>query len=381
MQPQGRAADQQEGHTLRGQDRGGQHRHRVLPGRGSRSSAPAALRDGRTIEASALLWRRLLKKSGDLSGAKAAWQRVIDSPNAECAGPAFIDLVNLLREDDDIDGLRVAYQAGAEQQNPDALYALDALGQHLEKRGDTQAAHATWQQAIDAGYEDADELRERISPPPEPAEEPQDQTELADLPPHFDPRNMLRTAIEVLEHGLPALPQTMTYQMAIPMAYWTATQNAVVLFLQFHHHRREWDPSAVMATFIRERGRWKANSHWHGTGFHDPFADPGDLRGLDGQGLEGGQRACGCGGLAVLGVIVVRIHRGSLSVAPWVTYATVRFPPVIAGDEEFPQFHIWRENMHGRRRYVARSQHLSVNPYTVITSDPGELRAALSRPE
>jgi len=22
-------------------------------------------------------------------------------------------------------------------------------------------------------------------------------------------------------------------------------------------------------------------SHWHGIGFHDPFADPGDLRGLD----------------------------------------------------------------------------------------------------
>jgi hypothetical protein len=24
-------------------------------------------------------------------------------------------------------------------------------------------------------------------------------------------------------------------------------------------------------------------SHWHGIGFHDPFADPGDLRGLDGR--------------------------------------------------------------------------------------------------
>ena len=38
-----------------------------------------------------------------------------------------------------------------------------------------------------------------------------------------------------------------------------------------------------MATFTRERGRWKANSHWHGTGFHDPFADPAGLRGLDGR--------------------------------------------------------------------------------------------------
>jgi tetratricopeptide (TPR) repeat protein len=125
---------------------------------------------------------RLLKKKGDLKGAKAAWQRVIDSPNAECAGPAFTDLVNLLREDDDIDGLRDAYRAGAEQQNPDVLYALDALGQHLEERGDTQAAHAASQQAIDGGYEDADDLRERISPPPELADEPEDQAELADVP-------------------------------------------------------------------------------------------------------------------------------------------------------------------------------------------------------
>ncbi len=48
--------------------------------------------------------------------------------------------------------------------------------------------------------------------------------------------------------------------------------------------------------------------------------------------------------------------------------------------DEFPQFLIWRENVYGRRRYVARSQDLSVNPHTVITSDPDELRAALSRP-
>jgi hypothetical protein len=46
----------------------------------------------------------------------------------------------------------------------------------------------------------------------------------------------------------------------------------------------------------------------------------------------------------------------------------------------FPQFRIWRENLPGRRRYVARSQHLILNPHTVITDDPDELRAALSGP-
>jgi hypothetical protein len=46
----------------------------------------------------------------------------------------------------------------------------------------------------------------------------------------------------------------------------------------------------------------------------------------------------------------------------------------------FPQFLIWRENIHGRCRYVARSQHLNLNPHTVITDDPGELCTALSKP-
>jgi hypothetical protein len=226
---------------------------------------------------------RLLKKDGDIEGARAAWQRLIYCPDRECAGPAFMDLVNLLRDDDDIDGLRAAYQAGGEQQNPDALYALDALGQHLEQRGDIEAAHAAWQQAIDAGYEYADELRERISPPPEPAEEPLDEMDLTP-PPEFEPRNIRHTGIDVLQHGLPALPPTLTHQMAIPLAYWTANQNAVVLFLQFHRIGNEWDPFAVMATFTREHGQWTAASgHWLGTGFHDPFADPGDVRGLDGQ--------------------------------------------------------------------------------------------------
>lgn len=46
----------------------------------------------------------------------------------------------------------------------------------------------------------------------------------------------------------------------------------------------------------------------------------------------------------------------------------------------FPGFRIWRETLPGRRRYVARSQHLSVNPHTVITDDLDELRVVLSRP-
>src|ERR1022692_341087 len=198
---------------------------------------------------------QLLKSQGDVADAKTAWQRVIDSGNATWAGPAFTNLVNLLREHHDFDGLRTWYQKAAELGNPDALYALDVLGQELDRHGDTEGAHAAWQQAIDAGYDDADDLRERISPPPEPEDEPADDAALTDLPPQFDPRKMAVTGVEVLDHGLPALPDELTYRMAIPVAYWKADRCAVVLFLRFSRHRRDIDPVATMATFSREGER------------------------------------------------------------------------------------------------------------------------------
>jgi hypothetical protein len=45
--------------------------------------------------------------------------------------------------------------------------------------------------------------------------------------------------------------------------------------------------------------------------------------------------------------------------------------------EQFQEFHIWREVTRERVRYVARSHHLGLHPHTVITDDPAELRAAL----
>jgi hypothetical protein len=54
--------------------------------------------------------------------------------------------------------------------------------------------------------------------------------------------------------------------------------------------------------------------------------------------------------------------------------------PLTALQRDFPAFHIWRENLHGRRRYVARSPRLTLNPHTVITDDPDEMRSALSAP-
>jgi hypothetical protein len=107
----------------------------------------------------------LLASQGGVAGAKTAWQAVIDSRDAELAGAAFVKLVNLLFRHNDIGGLRTAYQDGAAKDNPEALYALEKLGQQLMRNGDLEGAHSAWQQAIDHGYEFADELRDRMSPP------------------------------------------------------------------------------------------------------------------------------------------------------------------------------------------------------------------------
>ncbi len=47
---------------------------------------------------------------------------------------------------------------------------------------------------------------------------------------------------------------------------------------------------------------------------------------------------------------------------------------------DFPQFWIWRENTGSGVRYVARSQRAGLNPHTVVTADPAELRAVLGDP-
>ena len=233
----------------------------------------------------------LLDERGDVAGAKAAWQRVIDSGNADWAAPAFTELVNLLREQDDVDGLRAAHHAAAETGNPDAPYALDVIGQLLEGRGDTAGAHAAYQQAIEVGYEFAGELLERMSPPADPEDDPDDDAELADLPPQFHPRNAVRAGIDVLDHGLPALPDVLTRQMSVPIAHWKADGCAVVLFLMFSRHLGDVMPMVTQATFTREGGHWTAHQHWHGTGWsHDPIASPGDLRDLGGRPMVyGGQ--------------------------------------------------------------------------------------------
>jgi hypothetical protein len=185
----------------------------------------------------------------------AVWQTLMDSASPEYAGGACIDLANQLSHEEDADGLRALYRAAAALNNPDAPYALLQLGHLLDERGDAAGAQAAWQEAIDAGSEDADLLRELIAPSPPPGPEPYPPA----LPAEFDPRHMLRAGIEVLKHGLPPLPPALAYQMAVPVALTPA-------------------------------------EHHHGSNFsHDPIASPGSTRHTGGSLIvySGGSHAGG----------------------------------------------------------------------------------------
>jgi hypothetical protein len=78
--------------------------------------------------------------------------------------------------------------------------------------------------------------------------------------------------------------------MAIPVAYWTAPHSAVVLFLKFQRQGRQHQSMVLHVTYSRHDDGWTANSRYIvGMGYdHDPIANPGSLRELDGSAMVTG---------------------------------------------------------------------------------------------
>lgn len=115
------------------------------------------------------------------------------------------------------------------------------------------------------------------------------------LPSYLDPGNRQRTGIEILDQGLPALPDVLTHEMSIPLAFWKTTSCAVVLFLRYSRVRSPEDdggtfwPGVTMASFYREDDHWAAHKWWAGTGWsHDPVGNPGSSRDLGGRAIVTG---------------------------------------------------------------------------------------------
>jgi hypothetical protein len=107
------------------------------------------------------------------------------------------------------------------------------------------------------------------------------------LPQQFDPRQRALAGLDVLHHGLPELPQVLTYEMSVPVAFWTSAACAVVLFL--YYSRQPGDiphPVVSQGSYYRDGDRWRAHRYWTGHGWsHDPISNPGDLRDLGGPAI------------------------------------------------------------------------------------------------
>ena len=110
------------------------------------------------------------------------------------------------------------------------------------------------------------------------------------LPPQFDPRRRALAGIDVLRHGLPELPEVLTDEMSIPLAFWTSAACAVVLFLHYSRQPGESpDPVVSQGSYYRDGDRWRAHRWWAGSGWsHDPISAPGDLRDLGGRAIIAG---------------------------------------------------------------------------------------------
>jgi hypothetical protein len=82
----------------------------------------------------------------------------------------------------------------------------------------------------------------------------------------------------------------------------------------------------------------------------------------------------------------VPAHSGDAATPPGTAAHRRSLPPHQPDDlptlgQQFPGYDIWWETRGEHTRYVARRRDPSLNPHTVVTADPDELRAALQQDE
>jgi tetratricopeptide (TPR) repeat protein len=95
-----------------------------------------------------------LRTQGDPEGARAWFQRAIDSGDVEAATEALVDLGRLLLRRDP-EGARAAFQQAIDSGHPEwAPAAMVGLGHLLRNQGDSAGARAAYQQAAGSGHAD-----------------------------------------------------------------------------------------------------------------------------------------------------------------------------------------------------------------------------------
>ena len=94
--------------------------------------------------------------------------------------------------------------------------------------------------------------------------------------------------VRVLGEGLPELPDVLTHAMTIPVAYWTSTTCAAVLFLGYSQDPETGDfqPEGFFPTFFLDGTTWQPHDYLYGYGWsHDFIATSESLRDLDGRAI------------------------------------------------------------------------------------------------
>jgi tetratricopeptide (TPR) repeat protein len=225
----------------------------------------------------------MLDVHGEPTEAQAAWRRVFETGDPNVAAQAMEALLTYLRQDADINAVRALHQEAVATGNSAAPEALVTIAEILEARGDTAGARAAVQQALDDGHPETDRLLEWLNP-----SRPPTDAERAALPSELNPRNMACTGAEMLDHGLPRLPAELSYQMAIPLAFWAAEHSGVALFLTFRRYGRSQRAVENQLTYHRTPDGWQADPLVLGVGTTlDPIARPDDQPELGGNAMTG----------------------------------------------------------------------------------------------
>jgi tetratricopeptide (TPR) repeat protein len=94
-----------------------------------------------------------LAKKGNIAGARAAFQRAIDSGDPESAPMAAVHLGSLLAEQNDVVGAWSAYQVAIDSGHRESTAKAGVnLGVLLAEQNDVAGARAAYQVAIDSGH-------------------------------------------------------------------------------------------------------------------------------------------------------------------------------------------------------------------------------------
>jgi hypothetical protein len=123
-----------------------------------------------------------------------------------------------------------------------------------------------------------------------------------------------QAGIDVIENGLPPLPDVITHEMNLPISYWTGSRISVLVFSRFFEGPEFGGvkPAAMKVPYYLEAGKWtfETSGLFRAAGFpFDPVTEPEKAEDLDGSTIVYGSS----GGLQTEGKPPARVATGRAS--------------------------------------------------------------------